>query len=172
VSDFYLIATVTSVSGKNGAVKIISYSDYPERFFYLSKVYIDFFGEKKLFFVEKVKQNKNFFTLKFKNFDSEQDSEILVGKEIFVDEENLVRLPDNHFFIHDLIGSRVIKDDKELGVIKEVYQYPANDVYVIEDAEGKEILLPAILKFIESFDNAKKILKLKPGEDLYEDDES
>ena len=172
MSDFYLIATVTSVSGKNGAVKIISYSDYPERFFYLSKVYIDFFGEKKLFFVEKVKQNKNIFTLKFKNFDSEQDSEILVGKEIFVDEENLVRLPDNHFFIHDLIGSRVIKDDKELGVIKEVYQYPANDVYVIEDAEGKEILLPAILKFIESFDNAKKILKLKPGEDLYEDDES
>jgi 16S rRNA processing protein RimM len=172
VSDFYLIATVTSVSGKNGAVKIISYSDYPERFFYLSKVYIDFFGEKKLFFVEKVKQNKNIFTLKFKNFDSEQDSEILVGKEIFVDEENLVKLPDNHFFIHDLIGSRVIKDDKELGVIKEVYQYPANDVYVIEDAEGKEILLPAILKFIESFDNAKKILKLNSGEDLYEDDES
>ena len=172
MSDFYLIATVTSVSGKNGAVKIISYSDYPERFFYLSKVYIDFFGEKKLFFVEKVKQNKNIFILKFKNFDSEQDSEILVGKKIFVDEENLVKLPDNHFFIHDLIGSRVIKDDKELGVIKEVYQYPANDVYVIEDAEGKEILLPAILKFIESFDNAKKILKLNSGEDLYEDDES
>ena len=37
---------------------------------------------------------------------------------------------------------------------------------------GKEILLPAILRFIESFDNVKKILKLKPGEDLYEDDES
>ena len=172
MGDFYLIATVTSVSGKKGAVKINSHSDYPERFFYLSKVYIDFFGEKKLFFVERVRQNKNLFTLKFKNFNSDRDSEILVGKEIFVDEENLVRLPDNHFFIHDLIGSRVIKNDKELGVIKDVLQYPANDVYVIEDAEGKEILLPAIQKFIESFDNAKKILKLNPGEDLYEDDES
>jgi len=172
VSDFYLIATVTSVSGKNGAVKIISHSDYPERFFYLSKVYIDFFGEKKLFFVEKVRQNKNYFTLKFRNFNSEQESEILVGKEIFVDEENLVKLPDNHFFIHDLIGSRVIKNDKELGVIKEVYQYPANDVYVIEDSSSKEILIPAILGLIESFDKVNKILKLKPGEDLYEDDES
>jgi 16S rRNA processing protein RimM len=172
VGDFYLIATVTSVLGKKGSVKIISYSDYPERFFNLSKVYIDFFGEKKLFFVENVKQNKDFFTVKFKNFNSEKDSEILVGKEIFVDEENLVRLPDNHFFIHDLIGSRVTKDDKELGVIKDVLQYPANDVYVIEDIGGKEILLPAILRFIESFDAVKKILKLKPGEDLYEDDES
>jgi 16S rRNA processing protein RimM len=172
VGDFYLIATVTSVLGKKGSVKIISYSDYPERFFNLSKVYIDFFGEKKLFFVENVKQHKDFFTVKFKNFNSEKDSEILVGKEIFVDEENLVRLPDNHFFIHDLIGSRVIKDDKELGVIKDVLQYPANDVYIIEDIGGKEILLPAILRFIESFDTVKKILKLKPGEDLYEDDES
>jgi 16S rRNA processing protein RimM len=172
VGDFYLIATVTSVSGKKGAVKIISHSDYPERFLYLSKVYIDFFGEKKLFFVEKVRQHKNLFTLKFKNFNSDKDCEILVGKEIFVDEENLVRLPDNHFFIHDLIGSRVLKDDKELGVIKDVLQYPANDVYVIEDSTGKEILLPAVQEFIESFDNVKKILKLKAGEDLYEDDEN
>ena len=172
MGDFYLIATVTSVSGKKGAVKINSHSDYPERFFYLSKVYIDFFGEKKLFFVERVRQNKNLFTLKFKNFNSDRDSEILVGKEIFVDEENLVRLPDNHFFIHDLIGSRVIKNDKELGVINDVLQYPANDVYVIEDSVGKEILLPAILGLIESFDKVKKILKLKPGEILYEDDES
>jgi len=172
VSEFYLIATVTSVSGKKGAVKIISHSDYPERFFYLSKIYIDFFGEKKLFFVEKVKQQKDSFTVKFRNFDSENDSAILVGKEIFVDEENLVRLPDNHFFIHDLVGSSVIKDDTELGIIKDVLQYPANDVYVIVDSEGKEILLPAILRLIESFDKVKKILKLKPGEELYEDDES
>ena len=172
MSDFYLIATVTSVSGKNGAVKIISHSDYPERFFYLSKVYIDFYGEKKLFFVENVDKHKNLFTLKFKNFNSHQDSEILVGKEIFVDEENLVKLPNNHFFIHDLIGSRVMKNDLELGVIKDVLQYPANDIYVIEDDAGKETLIPAILGYIDSFDNVKKILNLKPGEDLYEDDES
>jgi 16S rRNA processing protein RimM len=172
VGNFYLIATVTSVADKKGAVKVVSHSDYPERFSSLSKVYIDFFGEKKLFFVEKVMQHKNLFTLKFKNFNSDQDCEILVGKEIFVDEENLVKLPDNHFFIHDLIGSRVIKDDKEFGFIKDVLHYPANDVYVIEDSLGKEILLPAIYGFIESFDNVKKILKLKAGEDLYEDDES
>jgi 16S rRNA processing protein RimM len=172
VGDFFLIATITSVSGKKGAVKIISHSDYPERFFNLSKVYVDFSNEKKLFFVEKVKQHKNLVTLKFKNFNSDQDSAILVGKEIFVDEDNLVRLPDNHFFIHDLIGSRVIQNGKELGVIKDVLQYPANDVYVVEDCAGKEILLPAIHGFIESFDNANKILKLKPGEDLYENDES
>jgi 16S rRNA processing protein RimM len=172
VNDFYLIAKVTSVVGKKGTVKIISYSDYPERFSHLSRVYLDFFGDKKSFFVESVKQKKNFFIAKLKNFNSDKDSAILVGKEIFVDKEDLVKLPDNHFFIHDLIGSRVLKDDKELGFIKDVLAYPANDVYVIEDGSGKEILLPAILKFIESFDSMNKILKLRSGVDLYEDDES
>jgi 16S rRNA processing protein RimM len=172
VSDFYLIATISSVSGTKGAVKIISFSDYPERFLRLSKVYIDFHGEKKLFFVENVKQYKNNFTIKFRNFDSAKDCEILLGKEIFVDEENLVKIPANHFFIHDLVGSTVIRENKEIGIIKDVLHYPANDVYVIENKEGKELLIPAVLKFIELFDNVKKVLKLKPGEGLYEDDES
>ena len=172
MSDFYLIAKITSVSGKKGAVKIVSYSDYPERFNNLSMVYLDFFGEKKSFLVENVKPNKNFFIVKFKNFNSDKDSGILVGKEIFVDKENLVKLPDNHFFIHDLIGSSVIKNDIVLGVIKEVLQYPANDVYVVIDKNGNETLIPAVLKFIESFDSLNKILKLKSEEDLYEDDES
>jgi 16S rRNA processing protein RimM len=172
VGDFYLIATISSVSGKKGAVKIISFSDYPERFLKLSKVYIDFYGEKKLFFVENVKQHKNNFTVKFRNFDSAKDCEILLGKEIFVDEENLVKIPADHIFIHDLVGSTVIRDNKEIGIIKEVLQYPANDVYVIENTDGKEVLIPAVLKFIELFDKVKKVLKLKPGEGLYEDDES
>jgi 16S rRNA processing protein RimM len=172
VNDFFLIAAVTSVADKKGSVKIISYSDYPERFNYLSKVYLDFFGEKKLFFVESVKRYKNSYILKFKNFDSDKDSEILVGKEIFVDKDDLVKIPEDHFFIHDLIGSKVIKDNTELGIIKDVLAYPANDVYVVENSNGKEILIPAVRSIIESFDKMKKILKLKPGEDLYEDDES
>ena len=172
MSEFYLIATVGSAFGKHGAVKIISHSDFPERFFNLSEVYIDFFNKKKLFFVENVVQHNNIFTIKFRNFDSDKDVGILAGKDIFVDEEHLVKLPENHFFIHDLIGSRVVRNDREIGAIKDVLKYPANDIYVVIDDDGKETLIPAVLEFIESFDPVKKILMLKPGEELYDDDES
>lgn len=172
MSEFYLIATISSAFGKSGAVKIISHSDFPDRFFSLSEVYIDFFNSKKLFFVENVKQHNNIFTIKFRNFDSDKDVEILIGKDIFVDDEHLVKLPENHFFIHDLIGSRVVRNDKEIGIIKDVLKYPANDVYVVIDKTGNDLLIPAVMDFIDSFDSGNKILKLKPGEELYDDDET
>jgi 16S rRNA processing protein RimM len=153
-----------------GFVRIFSYSDFPERFFNLEKVYINFFGDKKEFYVEKVVRLKDSFLLKFKNFDTDNDAGILVGREIFVDKENLVTLPENYFFVHDLIGSKVYRNSCLIGVIKDVLNYPANDVYVVENG-GKEILIPAVLEFIEQFDPVEKILILKPGDELYENDE-
>lgn len=172
MSEFYLIATIVSAFGKKGAVKITSHSDFPDRFLDLSEVYIDFFNNKKLFFVENVEQHNNNFTIKFRNFDSDKDVGILLGKDIFVDEEHLVKLPADHFYIHDLVGSRVVRNEMEIGVIKDVLKYPANDIYVVIDSTGKEILIPAILDYIDNFDSVNKILKLKPGEELYDDDEN
>ena len=48
---------------------------------------------------------------------------------------------------------------------------PANDVYVVKDNSGNEVLIPAVNDFVEKFDPDKKIMKLKPGEDLYDTDE-
>ena len=52
-----------------------------------------------------------------------------------------------------------------------VLNYPANDVFVIEDKEGNEILIPAVADYIESFNPENKILILKPGGELYEDED-
>jgi 16S rRNA processing protein RimM len=170
VKDFYLIAKVLSVHGKEGYVRIFSYSDFPERFFRLKEVYIDFFNEKKLFNIEKVIQKKDSFFLKFLNFDSADDAGILIGKEIFVDEKEVIKLPEFTFFIHDLIGSEVVEENKTLGKIKDVLSAPGNDVYVIETSEGKELLIPAVKEFIEKFDPVSKIMILKPGSSMYDED--
>ncbi len=171
MKDYFLIAKIISISGKNGFVQIRSYSDFSDRFFSLKKVYLDFFGDKKEFTVQKVVQHKNFFTLKFVNFDSEEETAFLVGKEIFVDTENLVKLPEGYHFIHDLIGSEVFRNDVKIGILKDVLELPVNDVYVIEDNTGEELLIPAVSDFIESIDAEKKIIVLTPGDSFYEDDE-
>lgn len=171
MNDYFLIAKIVSVFGKDGFVRISSYSDFPERFFDLKKVYMDFFGEMKVFGVEKVLKKKDFFVLKFKNFDSEENAQALVGKDLFVDEEDVVELPKDVYFVHDLIGSKVYRNNSVFGTIKDVLSFPANDVYVIEGENGEEKLIPAVRSFVESFDPVKKILVLKPGEDLYDDDE-
>jgi len=171
VNDHFLIARIISIFGKEGFVKISSFSDFPERFFKLSNVFIDFFGVKKEFFVEEVRQKKNFFVLKFKNFNSSEDVQILIGREIFVDKENVIQLPEGYFFVHDLVGSKVIRNNEKLGIITDVLSYPANDVYIVKNAGGREILLPAINDLILSFDSTKKVMILKPGGELYEDED-
>jgi 16S rRNA processing protein RimM len=171
VRDFFLIAKIDSVYGKNGFVKISSYSDFPDRFFELNEVFVDFFDEKKKLIVEKVVKQKDFFTIKFKNFNTAEDVSVLKTKEIFVDSNGLIKLPTGYFFIHDMVQSKVFRNEKEFGILKDVLKFPANDVYLIEDNEGKEILIPAVKDFIENFDAEKKILTLKPGDDFYEDDE-
>jgi 16S rRNA processing protein RimM len=165
VPEYFLVAKIQSAAGTDGFVRIISYSDFPDRFFNLKKVYIDFFNDKKLFYVDEVKNVKDFFILKFKNFENEKDVEVLIGKEIFVDEKDAVKLQENEYFIHDLIGSSVFRGVIKIGKIKEVLTFPANDVYVIE-SEGKELLIPAVREFIEKFDPIGKKLYIKPGANI------
>ena len=76
MSDYFLIAKVVSSFGRNGRVKIISYSGVKERFFQLDEIFVDFFEDKKSLKVEYVEEGKDCFFVKFKNFDSDVESEI------------------------------------------------------------------------------------------------
>ena len=171
MSEFYLVARITSTADKKGFVKIYSYSDFPERFFSLHEVFIDFFGSKKKFVVEEAKKLKGELFVRFKNFSTEKETKVLLNKEVFVEEKDVIKLPENFYFVHDLIGSTVFRNGKLFGKIEDVLFYPANDVYVIKENNGGEILLPALSELIESFDPENKVMVLKPGESFYEDED-
>ena len=166
---FYSIARIVSLIGKDGFVKVESYSGFQEGFEKLHKVYIDFWGDKKIFTVENVKEYRNSFSIKFLNFDSQRDSQVLIGREVFVDDKDFLKLPGDHFFIDELIGSKVFKNDKLLGEITGVLKMPANDVMSIKSDKGKEILLPVVLEIIESFDPVEKIMVIKEDYNLSDD---
>ena len=169
MKDFFLIAKIVSLYGKNGFVRIETYSDYPERFFQLDEVFVDFWDQKKKLSVEKVNDRGKFLTLKFKNFNDEREAGIFLGRDIYVKENDLVKLPEGSYFIHDLIGSKVYQGRKKIGIITDVIQPPANDVIVIQGKKKKEILIPLVLEFIEEFDPENKKLVLK--EEVVYDDE-
>lgn len=169
--EYYLIAKIVSAEGNKGFLKIDSFSDSPERYSKLKKVYVDFWGEKKIFSLQSVKRKKENILIKFKHFDDKQSVEVLIGREVFVDDKDLLKLPNGHYFIHDIIGSNVIRNGVEFGKVTDVYSLTSNDVYVIRKKNGEEILIPAVHEFIESIDTLNKVLILKSGENFYEDDE-
>jgi len=169
--DYFLIARIEQLYGKDGFVRLQAFSDFPERYLSLRKVYLDFWGDKKTFYVEDVKDVNGKIIIKFKKFDSPRDSQVLINREVYVDEKDAVCLPENHFFRHDLIGSEVIADKERIGFISDVIKTKANDVLVILTDDKREKLIPFVLNFIEKFDAANKRLILNITKEFLEEDE-
>lgn len=170
--SYYLIAKLIAAEGNKGEIKIYPVSDYPQRFKKLKIVYIDFWGEKKKFLVQYVKFSKRGILLKFENFDDKNSVELLIGKDVFVDEYNLAQLPKGHYYIHDIIGCKVFRNENEFGEVVDVYKLEANDIFVIKKKSGGEILIPAVKDFIVNVNIANKTIVLKSGSEIYEDDEN
>ena len=168
--EYILIAKIEQLFGKDGFVKVQSFSDFPNRFQILKKVYLDFWGDKKIFYIQDVKDVNGRITIKFKNFDSPRDSEVLIGREVFVDEEDSVRLPENHFYVHDLIGCQVLIEKQKIGIVSDVIRGKANDVLVILTDDKKENMIPFVLSYIEKFDAAVKKIFLNVSKDFFEND--
>ena len=169
--DFFLIAEVKVIADASGYVSVLPFSDFSDRYGRLKKVFIDLFGAKRVFLVEDVVFDGDQILLKFKNIDSEIDAKYLLGAKIYVEASSAVKLDENTFYIHDLVDSRVIFDGEFFGTLIDVWQLPASDVYVIQHKDGKEILIPAVNEFIDSFDSDRKELKLKHTCEIFLNDE-
>ena len=94
---------------------------------------------------------------------------VLLDREIYIDERDKISLPENHFFVDDLIGSEVIVEKEKIGIITDVLKVKGNDILVILGNEKKEKLIPFVLNFIEKYDAAKKRLILNISKDFWED---
>jgi len=170
VNELVLIAEIKSVANAQGFLAIDSFSDFSERFFELKKIFIDFFGNYKEFTVEEVNETDDLVTIKIKGFDNKEVAKVLIGKKIFIDIKDCVSLSEDTYFVHDIIGSQVYRKNILLGVVKDVWKLPANDVYVVENEEKKDLLIPAVKDYIKVFNPLKKRLELTDGCDLLYDE--
>ena len=128
-------------------------------------------GKEKLTLeVESCKFFKQFVILKFKGIDSINEVEAFRKCELFVERAHAVRLSKDEYFIADLMGLKVInEDDTEIGILKEVMETGANDVYVIELKDGRELLLPAIKQCVLEVDVEAGFIKIHILEGLLDE---
>ncbi len=118
--------------------------------------------------VEAVRIHKARPVVKFTSIDSRGDAAKLLDKIVYVDENKRIELPEGYYFIHDIIGMKVYTiDDSYVGKVQDVLQLPAHNVYVV-DYKEKEVMIPAVDEFIDSIDEEKEIIRIKPIEGLLE----
>jgi 16S rRNA processing protein RimM len=153
MEDLLQVGIITSTHGVRGEVKVYPTTDDPRRFRRLKEVVLDTGREKINQEIEGVKFFKQFVILKFKGLDNINDIEKYRQKSLYVTRKNAVRLQRDEYFIADLIGLKVQDEDgTELGTVKDVIETGANDVYEVEMADGRSLLLPAIKQCILNVD--------------------
>lgn len=153
MEDLLQVGIITSTHGVRGEVKVYPTTDDPRRFRRLKEVVLDTGREKLNLEIEGVKFFKQFVILKFKGLDNINDIEKYRQKSLYVTRKNAVRLQRDEYFIADLIGLKVQDEDStELGTVKDVIETGANDVYEVEMADGRSLLLPAIKQCILNVD--------------------
>ena len=143
--DLLRVGVIANTHGIHGEVKVYPTTDNINRFKKLKQVILDTGKEQKTLDVVGVKFFKNLAILKFKGIDSINDIEKYKGKDLLVTREHAVKLKKDEYFICDLIGCQVVtEDDTTIGELTEVLQTAANDVFVVQGADKKEILVPYI----------------------------
>ncbi|MBO5113558.1 MAG: ribosome maturation factor RimM [Lachnospiraceae bacterium] len=153
----FQVGIISSTHGVRGEVKVFPTTDDMKRFKKLKEVLLDTGKETLTLEIEGVKFFKQFVILKFKGYDNIDDIVKYRGKSLFVPRENAVKLQKDEYFIADLIGLKVVNEDGSFtGVLKDVMETGANDVYIVESQDGKEVLIPAIKDCILQVDFEKE----------------
>lgn len=153
------VGVISSTHGVRGEVKVFPTTDDVNRFKQLKEVILDTGKEQKTLEIEQVKFFKNMVILKFKGYDNINDIELYKGKDLLVTRDNAISLEPNENFIVDLIGLSVVTDGGEsFGTLTDVLVTGANDVYVVETPEGREVLFPAIPSCVLDVDLEKAVV--------------
>ena len=162
------IGKIVSAQGLKGEVKVYNYSDRPERYEELREIILS--GRKtpdRVMEIEKVRYQGNMVILKLKGIDDRNQSEALRDTDICITENDLKELPEDTFYVRDLIGMKVVDlgEYGELGTVKDVIQNTAQDVYLVSMPGGREIMIPAVKDFIKEVDKEERVIKttLIPG---------
>lgn len=171
MDEFSLIAKVVAVSARDGFLKLKLFTDHPEKLFTTEFIFVDFWGSKKKFFIEEILKRGENYLLKLKNFSAERELQAFIGREIFLKQSDLMPLPDNSFYIHDLIGCKVFCADKFLGSVKDVISTPANDVLELITDNNQTKLIPFVLKFFEEINPEEKIIFVKEDSGICDDED-
>ena len=169
--DYLQIGKIVNTHGVKGEVRIIPLTDDPRRFDDLEWVYVEKDNTMSKVDIKDVKYTKGSVILKLDGIDTMNDAETLRDCFVLVDRSHAVKLPVDTYFICDILGSLVV-DEKgvELGRLEDVLQTGSNDVYVIKNDAGRELLLPALKSVVRCISLEQKRIDVTIPKGLFEDE--
>lgn len=160
------IGKIVAVFGVRGEVKVQPWADSPE---FVASFDVLHWKSGDEVIIERARVQKNMVVMKISGIDTVEDAQKLRNRVLFMDRED-IELEDGCYFVQDLIGLEVIDNQSGVryGRIVDVSQTGANDVYHIENDDGKLLLVPAIPDVVNSTDLLSGVMKITPLAGLFD----
>lgn len=148
---FLAVGKLHRPHGLHGEILMGIRTDFPERLQPEVTVFIG--DEKQPITIRTSRTHSKGLLLTFNGYESREQVAELRNQTVFVRTADRPPLPNGEYYYHQLIGLQVISDEgDELGVLTEILETGANDVYLVRAEGGKDLLLPAIDEVIKDVD--------------------
>lgn len=165
MNDKTLVGKIINTHGIKGNVKIYPYTNNPERFKDLDYLLI---GEnfKELRIVDMFIQ-KGFVYVRFEGYEDINKILDFVNSNVYIYDKDKVKLPEDRYFISDIVNMEVHDlEGQLLGKVTDVIENLANDLFQVQNPNGKIFYLPARKEFIKEIDVDKRVIIIDPIEGL------
>lgn len=149
----FQVGAIASVHGIKGEVKVFPTTDEPEKFKKLKTVVLRTAKEERELRLQSARFFKNMVIVKFVGIESPEEAQKYKGATLWIEREQAVPLENDEYYQADLIGLSVLTEDgEELGMLTDILETGANDVYEITLRDGRKVLFPAIRDCVKEVD--------------------
>ena len=152
--DYLAVGFLRRPHGIGGEMLMDVHTDFPERLKPGRRLYLG--GEHVPVTLTHTRPHGNGLLVKIKGMDTPEEAGKHRNTWLFVKTSEVPALPEGQYYQYQLLGLNVLDEEgRTLGVLKEILATGANDVYVVTNEAGQELLLPVI---------PEVVLELKPKE--------
>lgn len=165
----FLVGTIVGTFGNKGDFKVTPLINPPDYLLEISSVFIESQDNKKQEFkVLRVKKHKNVYLMTLEGIDDMNVAEDLSGLQIYLPSIEFKELQKNEYYYHDLQGLTVYTESGEIvGKVDHVTK-GGNDILVIKDEDGKEIMVPFVDEIVPEVNLIEKTITINTIEGLIE----
>lgn len=170
MKQFLETGQIVGTHGVRGEMRVNPWCDTPEFLTQFKKLYLDGSGNKVLKIVSS-RVHGNIVLIKAEGIGTIDEAAQMRGKILYMNRDE-ADIDDGAYFYQDIIGCKVVDIDngREYGVISEISETGANDVWHI-DAGSRELLIPVIDDVVKGIDIDKQVITIRPLRGLFEDED-
>ncbi|MCP0886979.1 ribosome maturation factor RimM [Ligilactobacillus sp. WILCCON 0076] len=158
--EYYKVGTIVNTQGIHGELRVIATTDFSAKRFQPGThlfIFSNKEAEPKEVVVKTHRQHKQFEILCFNDLEDINLVEKYKQADLKILASQQDKLPEGEYYYRQIIGLNVVTQSGEkIGIVKEIMTPGANDVWVVQRPNKKELLLPAIADVVKDVQLDKK----------------